>query len=73
MENFDNRVDAYIARSADFAKPVLIYLREIAHEAAPMKPKQLNGASHFLIIRGRYAKWRLLNNTWRSDFGRLRY
>lgn len=29
----DPRVDAYIARSADFARPILTYLREVMHEA----------------------------------------
>jgi uncharacterized protein YdeI (YjbR/CyaY-like superfamily) len=28
-------VDAYIAKSADFAKPILKHLREIVHEACP--------------------------------------
>ncbi len=29
------RVDAYIAKSADFAKPILEHLRELLHEACP--------------------------------------
>lgn len=35
METFDKRVDAYIEKSADFAKPILIHLREIIHQASP--------------------------------------
>jgi len=31
----DKRIDAYIAKSADFAKPILTYLREVVHEACP--------------------------------------
>lgn len=31
----DPRVDAYIARSADFAKPILEYVRARVHEACP--------------------------------------
>jgi len=31
----DPRVDAYIARSADFAKPILKHLRELVHRACP--------------------------------------
>ena len=31
----DPRIDAYIAKSADFAKPILQYLRELVHEACP--------------------------------------
>ena len=33
MEQYDNRVDIYIAQSADFAKPILEYIREVVHEA----------------------------------------
>jgi uncharacterized protein YdeI (YjbR/CyaY-like superfamily) len=35
MEQYDNRIDAYINKSADFAKPILTYIREIIHEASP--------------------------------------
>ncbi len=31
----DTRVDAYIAKSADFAKPILIHIRELVHKACP--------------------------------------
>jgi uncharacterized protein YdeI (YjbR/CyaY-like superfamily) len=31
----DPRIDAYIAKSADFAKPILIHLRKLAHDACP--------------------------------------
>lgn len=34
MEQYDNRVDAYIAKSADFAKPILIHLRDLVHSAS---------------------------------------
>lgn len=33
--NLDPRVDAYIAKSAAFARPILAYLRELVHEACP--------------------------------------
>jgi len=35
MGKRDPRVDAYIAKSADFAKPILNHLREIVHAACP--------------------------------------
>ena len=46
MGTRDPRVDAYIARSADFAKPVLISLRETVHAACPdvEVPKELSAA-----------------------------
>ena len=31
----DNRIDSYIAKSEDFAKPVLNHLRELVHCACP--------------------------------------
>ena len=34
-KNFDPRVDAYIAKSADFAQPILRHLRKLVHEACP--------------------------------------
>lgn len=35
MGTRDPRVDAYIAKSADFAKPILKHLRAMVHEACP--------------------------------------
>lgn len=35
MGNRDPRVDAYIAKSADFAKPILNHIRTVVHEACP--------------------------------------
>lgn len=35
METLDERVDAYIEKSADFAKPILNHLRELIHKACP--------------------------------------
>ena len=35
MATRDRRVDAYIERSADFAKPILTHLRAVVHDACP--------------------------------------
>ena len=35
MGTRDERVDAYISKSAEFAKPILIYLRDLIHQACP--------------------------------------
>ena len=35
MPTDDPRVDEYVSKSAEFAKPVLTYLREIVHKACP--------------------------------------
>lgn len=35
MPTTDQRIDDYIERSADFARPVLVHLRELIHKACP--------------------------------------
>lgn len=35
MAKKDKRIDAYIAKSADFAKPILEHFRELVHKACP--------------------------------------
>ena len=35
MAKRDRRIDAYIAKSADFARPILTHLRAVVHEACP--------------------------------------
>jgi uncharacterized protein YdeI (YjbR/CyaY-like superfamily) len=35
MPSRDKRIDAYIAKSADFAKPILMHVREAFHTACP--------------------------------------
>src|SRR6478735_1677711 len=35
MGSYDKRIDAYIARSADFAKPILTHLRAVIHQGCP--------------------------------------
>ena len=35
MGKKDDRVDAYIARSADFARPILTHLRDLVHATCP--------------------------------------
>ena len=35
MPALDPRVDAYIEKSADFAKPILTHLRKLIHKACP--------------------------------------
>lgn len=35
MATRDKRIDAYIAKSADFAQPILSYLRDVIHAGCP--------------------------------------
>jgi uncharacterized protein YdeI (YjbR/CyaY-like superfamily) len=45
-------VDAYIARSAGFAQPVLRHLREIVHEAAPAVTEAIKWSMPFFVYNG---------------------
>jgi uncharacterized protein YdeI (YjbR/CyaY-like superfamily) len=45
----DPRVDAYIARSAEFARPILVHLREVVHAACPRVTETIKwGFPHFM-------------------------
>ena len=41
MRHKDPRIDAYIAKSAPFAKPILTHLRKLAHRACPQLEETL--------------------------------
>lgn len=41
MSHKDNRVDAYIEKSADFAKPVLNHLRKLVHKTCPYAEEKM--------------------------------
>ncbi len=48
MGNKDKRVDDYIAKSADFAKPILNHLRKLVHAACPNTQETIKwGFPHF--------------------------
>lgn len=48
MKNTDPRIDAYIAKSAEFARPILAHLRKVVHEAAPAIQETIKwGMPHF--------------------------
>jgi len=43
------RVDAYIAKAGDFAKPILMHLRELVHRGCPDVEEEIKwGAPHFM-------------------------
>jgi uncharacterized protein YdeI (YjbR/CyaY-like superfamily) len=49
MGKKDARVDAYIAKSAEFARPILKHIRKIVHAALPAVEEDLKwGAPHFM-------------------------
>jgi uncharacterized protein YdhG (YjbR/CyaY superfamily) len=52
MGKRDRRVDAYIAKSADFAKPILRHLREVVHEGCPDADEAIKWGMPFFVRRG---------------------
>lgn len=48
----DPRVDAYIARQADFARPILEYLREVVHAACPEGEEAMKWSSPTFMYHG---------------------
>jgi uncharacterized protein YdeI (YjbR/CyaY-like superfamily) len=49
----DPRIDAYIARQADFARPILAYLRAALHEACPEGAETIKWSMPSFTYRGR--------------------
>jgi len=52
MAKKDPRVDAYIAKSADFAKPILEHLREVVHEGCPETEETMRWSSPTFLYKG---------------------
>lgn len=52
MEQYDSRVDAYIAKSAPFAKPILEYLRQLVHETSPQITETIKWGFPFFEYKG---------------------
>jgi uncharacterized protein YdeI (YjbR/CyaY-like superfamily) len=52
MGTRDPRVDAYIAKSAEFAKPILAHLREVVHAACPEVEEAMKWSHPHFSYRG---------------------
>ena len=52
MGTRDPRVDAYIAKSADFAKPILTHIRETVHAACPDVEESMKWSMPFFSHHG---------------------
>jgi len=52
MEQYDNRVDVYINKSREFAKPILEYIREIVHETSPLLTEAMKWGFPFFEYKG---------------------
>ena len=52
MGTRDPRVDAYIAKQKDFAKPVLVHLRDLVHAVCPDVEETIKWSAPFFVYRG---------------------
>jgi uncharacterized protein YdeI (YjbR/CyaY-like superfamily) len=52
MPSTDKRVDAYIAKSAEFAQPILRTIRETVHEACPEVEETIKWSMPFFMYKG---------------------
>ena len=52
MPTLDPRIDAYIAKSGDFAKPILTRIRETVHAACPEVEESLKWSMPFFSYHG---------------------
>lgn len=52
MPEFDKRIDAYIEKSQDFARPILEHLRKLVHEACPDVEETLKWSMPSLEYKG---------------------
>lgn len=52
MANHDPRIDAYIAKSADFARPILEHLRASVHAACPEVEEGIKWSMPFFSYKG---------------------
>ncbi|MEP6999250.1 MAG: YdeI/OmpD-associated family protein, partial [bacterium] len=52
MGTRDPRIDAYIARQKDFAKPILIHIRDVVHAACPDVVETVKWSSPFFDYNG---------------------
>jgi uncharacterized protein YdeI (YjbR/CyaY-like superfamily) len=52
MATQDSRIDAYIAKSADFAKPILNHFRKLVHTACPEVEETIKWGMPFFQYKG---------------------
>ena len=52
MEQYDSRVDAYIAKSAALSQPILEYIRQLVHETSPLITENIKWGFPFFEYKG---------------------
>jgi len=53
MKNTDPRIDAYISKSADFAKPIMLHLRTLVHKACPQVEEGMKWSFPHFMYKGK--------------------
>ncbi|MEG0925598.1 YdeI/OmpD-associated family protein [Chryseobacterium sp.] len=53
MEKYNSKIDSYIEKSQDFAKPILHYIREIIHEYCPEAEETIKWSFPHFIYKGK--------------------
>jgi uncharacterized protein YdeI (YjbR/CyaY-like superfamily) len=51
-QEFNPKVDAYIAKAQPFAQPILTHIRELAHKACPDLDEEIKWSMPFFVLRG---------------------
>jgi uncharacterized protein YdeI (YjbR/CyaY-like superfamily) len=62
MASKDPRVDSYIAKSADFAKPILTHIRELVHQGCPEVEETLKWSMPFFMYKGMFCHMAAFNS-----------
>src|SRR4029450_11948946 len=52
MGNGDPRVDAYITKAPEFAKPILAHIRDVVHDACPGVEEDLKWSTPSFMYKG---------------------
>ena len=52
MATKEKKIDAYIAKSADFAKPILLHIRHLVHKACPDVEEKMKWSMPFFDYKG---------------------
>lgn len=52
MAKKEIKIDAYIAKSADFAKPILLHIRDLVHKACPDVEEKIKWSMPFFDYKG---------------------
>jgi uncharacterized protein YdeI (YjbR/CyaY-like superfamily) len=52
MEQYDARVDAYTAKAADFAKPIIEHIRQLVHDTSPLLMENIKWGHVFFEYDG---------------------